>query len=493
MFGWFETESPLTAEQRRWIDERFAWLRNEFGEERLRGAVVTPTDEFFPDPYAATPETAATLLDRLCGYMNVERTRLDLQLYTSPSADDVAAAFNPGLQHGFALGAFQEEGERIVIWLEQTRLSEPHSVVSTLAHELGHVHLLADGRCDQTTPDHEPLTDLLTVYFGLGVFTANNAIREFNWRSGNIGGWSLSRQGYLAMPEYAYALALYAHARGEHQPRWAKYLRPDVRALFKTESKHLASGRIPSRGGLVAPTSTLVEEAAVEQPHSDEVLEVDDDNPDPEIDDQTDDEDNSAVAESEGLPDVSADNYFTQAALHAAEGEYEEAIAACSRALELDPSDSEAWFQRAELHLLLGQHSQAIDDSSRSLEYDPDVLGAWCCRAHSYIWLRRYAEALNDLDVARRIEKRDPQVHYFRGLAHFGLGKHRKAIADLKRAARLAPAWADIYLVRSRAYGAVGKTKYAQADLAEAIRRNPTFADIADREACLAGRPLVDQ
>ena len=73
-----------------------------------------------------------------------------------------------------------------MIWLEQTRLDEPDAVVSTLAHELGHVHLLADGRCDQNTPDHEPLTDLLTVYFGLGVFMANNAIREINWRSG---GW----------------------------------------------------------------------------------------------------------------------------------------------------------------------------------------------------------------------------------------------------------------------------------------------------------------
>jgi hypothetical protein len=27
-----------------------------------------------------------------------------------------------------------------------------------------------------------PLTDLLAVYFGLGVFMANNAIREVNWR-----------------------------------------------------------------------------------------------------------------------------------------------------------------------------------------------------------------------------------------------------------------------------------------------------------------------
>ena len=69
MFGWFELKSPLTAEQRRWIETRFTWLRKEFGEERLRGVVVTPTDEFFPDRYCATEEDTTVLLDRLCGYM----------------------------------------------------------------------------------------------------------------------------------------------------------------------------------------------------------------------------------------------------------------------------------------------------------------------------------------------------------------------------------------------------------------------------------------
>lgn len=132
MFGWFELKSPLTAEQRRWIETRFAWLRKEFGEERLRGVVVTPTHEFFPDRYCATEEDTTVLLDRLCGYMDVDRSRIDLQLYTSPSADDVVTAFNPLLRREFALGAFQQEDGRIVIWLEKTRLDEPHSVVSTL-------------------------------------------------------------------------------------------------------------------------------------------------------------------------------------------------------------------------------------------------------------------------------------------------------------------------------------------------------------------------
>ena len=178
--------------------------------------------------------------------MGVDRNRLDLQLYTSPSADPVSAAFNPALRRDYALGAFQEEEGRITIWLEQSRLHEPHSVVSTLAHELGHVHLLADKRCDPNTSDHEPLTDLLAVYFGLGIFVANNAIREVNWRSGNVEGWSLNRQGYLNIAEHAYALALYAQARGEHQPRWTKHLRPDLRGLLKTELKRLVSIGMPA-------------------------------------------------------------------------------------------------------------------------------------------------------------------------------------------------------------------------------------------------------
>ena len=424
--------------------------------------------------------------------MDVDRSRIDLQLYTSPSADDVAAAFNPHLQHGFALGAFQDEGKRIVIWLEQTRLDEPHSVVSTLAHELGHVHLLADRRCDQNTPDHEPLTDLLVVYFGLGIFAANNALREVNWRSGGWAGWSIGRQGYLNMPEFAYALALYSHARKEHRPRWAKFLRPDVRALFKTESKHLAAGTIPPFDGLVQAAPTTDDSAGTfKEPATVDVVENLDRDPESEIDDQPGAEDNAAD-EPPPRSARSADWYFTKGTRYAAQGDHRRALKAFSRSLELNPCDPEVWLSQAESHLVLRQFNKAINACSRSLKYAPDELAARCCRAHAYLWRRRYAEALSDVNKALRIQKRDPQVHYFRGLAYFGLGKYRQAIAGLNKARRFAPTWPDIYVARSRAYAALGKSKYAEADLAEAIRREPTYADLATREASLAGRPKLD-
>ena len=483
MFGWFEIESPLTTEQREWIDVRFAWLRREFGEKPLHRELITPTVEFFPDRYTASPEGAAMLLDRLCGYMHVERSRIDLRLYKDPAADRFAVPSNPLMQTEYALGACEVTGGRSVIWLEQSSLDEPHSVVSTLAHELGHVLLLADGRCDESTPDSERLTDLLAVYFGLGVFMANTAIRETKSPSGR----SPSQQGYLTMPEYACALALYAHSRGEFQPDWTKYLRPDARAMFKTEAKLLASGRPGSRNGLDNKVSTKSDGlSAVEPPCASGLPENVHKDSGSELDDQTNEVEDSA--EENPLFSESPDAYFAQGEFYSADGDYELAVEAYSRALELDAGDSEAWLNRARLQLVLEQFSKAVDDCSESLRYDPDAVSALCCRGHANICLERYAKALPDLDEALRLEKYDSQIYLLRGLALLGLGEHERALVDVNDAVRCNPVWADNYLVRSRIYAAMGKTNEAEADLAEAIRRNLALADSATREARSAGK-----
>jgi hypothetical protein len=95
------------------------------------------------------------------------------------------------------------------------------------------VLLLGDGRLLGTEPDHEPLTDLLTVYFGAGIFTANSAFEFYNWTYGQMQGWQASRLGYLSEPELGYALACYAWLRNERNPRWARFIAPNVGPYFK--------------------------------------------------------------------------------------------------------------------------------------------------------------------------------------------------------------------------------------------------------------------
>jgi len=102
-----------------------------------------------------------------------------------------------------------------------------------MAHEVGHILLLADGRIDPTKEeDHEPLTDLLTVFLGMGVITANAVLRETYYSTGAVSSWNMSRRGYLSMAVYGYAHALFARWRGERDPDWARALRPDVRDAF---------------------------------------------------------------------------------------------------------------------------------------------------------------------------------------------------------------------------------------------------------------------
>lgn len=125
-------------------------------------------------------------------------------------------------------------------------LDDPVALVGTMAHELGHVHLLGHGRVSEDAEDHEPLTDLLTVFFGMGVFTANSVIRENYWSAGQVSGWSMGRRGYLGMHQYGYAFARFARARSEDGSDWSRELRLDVRTAFRDAMRFLAQPSPPA-------------------------------------------------------------------------------------------------------------------------------------------------------------------------------------------------------------------------------------------------------
>jgi hypothetical protein len=257
MFGWFRSklECPVDPATREWIDSRWSWLEEQFGTDRLRGCrVVLPRAEFFPDPYCGTEDCARRVLDRVGGYMDLDPTNIDMSLYA-----DGQPAFDGQWRHGTA-GLYQQERGRFRIWVEAANLDDPLALVGTIAHELGHVHLLGHGRISATAEDHEPLTDLLTVFFGLGVFSANSVIHELYWHEGHYSGWQMGRRGYLGMPQYGYAFARFARSRGEDGSAWVKELRLDVRTAFKQAMRFLSeehgsrgesepSSESPGRGG----------------------------------------------------------------------------------------------------------------------------------------------------------------------------------------------------------------------------------------------------
>lgn len=94
-------------------------------------------------------------------------------------------------------------------------------------------------------PDMEPMNDLLTVFLGLGIFTANAAFHFKQYTTNRSQGWSAGRLGYLSEEQYGYALARFAFERGEARPAWRKFLSTNVSAYWKRSAAWLADRNEP--------------------------------------------------------------------------------------------------------------------------------------------------------------------------------------------------------------------------------------------------------
>ncbi len=224
MFGWSTPKCPVEPDVRAWVDDRMRWLVGQFGWEMLiESEIILPVPEHFPAPYDGSKEAIRELFEQVCEYMNVDQEKIDLKLYSERR--DARSALGHYSTAGTA-GLYEAGKERTTIWLESSNVNDPASVVATLAHELSHVHLLGGGRISREELDHEPLTDLAAIFFGMGVFTANSSLRDRATDYGNWSHWSISRTGYLVDAVLGYALALFAFVRDEMSPSWARFLRP---------------------------------------------------------------------------------------------------------------------------------------------------------------------------------------------------------------------------------------------------------------------------
>ncbi len=246
------------------------WFTEQFGTEVLRREVIPPTADFISPDYTATPLQVERLVRRLCSLMYVDPARVKIDLFDG-SVDKREAA---KLRKSRAVGHFHMEGGRAIIGLDTSEASDPVLLTAIAVHELGHVRLLGERRITSQRSDHERLTDLLTVYFGFGIFTTNAALRFAR----NDRGWSIvphgdlddmtlnaarrndtySRLGYLKSSEFGYAMACFCWLRRERDPAWASMLTPGPLTYLKQGLAYLTSNGSSAE----LPTQRVVNKSA---------------------------------------------------------------------------------------------------------------------------------------------------------------------------------------------------------------------------------------
>ena len=255
MFDWLMPPScPCDPAAKAWVEERLQWLSEEFDDHAFNGRrLVLPTPEFFPDPYDGSKRAVRRLLDQVCEYMDVVPALVSLKFLKDPG--NLLLVNDSGQYLPGAAGTYEEGERKFIIRLSERELSNPMSLVGTMAHELSHVRLLGESRVDPEIFDNELLTDLTVVFFGLGIFLANV---PRTWES-QFSKWpdsDLIRPEYMTRPMFGYALAHIAWFRGEEKPSWSSHLhwnaRPDlkqgIRYLFRTgDSEFRPRRRQPKR------------------------------------------------------------------------------------------------------------------------------------------------------------------------------------------------------------------------------------------------------
>lgn len=237
MFGPFKNKNngcPIPEDTRIWMENALIWLINQFGEQKiLTVKTLVPSQEDFPIQFNGTKQVAYDVLPIVAQKMDIEPSRINLDFYNEQLLQIKGDA-------GFTLYGQQYEDQnyssglyggknhdgKFSIALEIGQLKEPDKIIATLAHEIAHIKILGEGRLKE---NDEYLTDLVTVFFGFGIFNANAAFKFYT----DADKWAYSKQGYLTQQEWGYALALYAYIRSEKKPDWIKYLTPNIQSDFK--------------------------------------------------------------------------------------------------------------------------------------------------------------------------------------------------------------------------------------------------------------------
>jgi serine/threonine protein kinase/Flp pilus assembly protein TadD len=107
---------------------------------------------------------------------------------------------------------------------------------------------------------------------------------------------------------------------------------------------------------------------------------------------------------------------------------YQAALQAFDRALELNPEDAPAWSGRAQAARHLGEYETALISLGEAIALAPDFSGYYIDRGWFYLdEIGEGAPALSDFDKAIGLEPDNPNYYFQRGLAHQRLGQINQA------------------------------------------------------------------
>lgn len=203
-----------------WVDQKIGYLylnlKNEL--ERTRYPLF-PLRNFYSE-WSANDFSLSVMAQRILSYLNEPMGNLTV-------------SFRSDL--GDTPGRFTVEGDREFIFVNSKYRGDPYAVGAILAHEIMHLYLMSRKNVVlKNKAENELLTDLGTIYLGLGVLVINGMSYKSNWFLTVIGLFAgvlyINEQkltfGYFDPYQYAFYLKEYFKINNIQLKEVAKYIHP---------------------------------------------------------------------------------------------------------------------------------------------------------------------------------------------------------------------------------------------------------------------------
>jgi tetratricopeptide (TPR) repeat protein len=159
----------------------------------------------------------------------------------------------------------------------------------------------------------------------------------------------------------------------------------------------------------------------------------------------------------------------------------EQAIEDFNRAIGLKPGDADAHVSRGNAYFKLNKPDAAVKDYSEAIRLRPDDAYAYASRGLTYSRMERYEQAIDDFSKAIEINP-DAAADYFnRGVTYQNMGRNAQALADYTAVIKLKPDHAKAFFYRSEVHEALGNSAASYADAEAAAGLAPDNRAYADR------------
>jgi len=150
-----------------------------------------------------------------------------------------------------------------------------------------------------------------------------------------------------------------------------------------------------------------------------------------------------------------------------ADKNYDEAIEACTKAIEKGPRSADMYILRGDVYFEIENYRAASKDYEKAISFSPDEIKFYYKHADACAYLGDYQKVISDFDMI--LKKRNSWLALLcRGFAYERLGKHEQALADYNESLEILPT-AEGFLCRGGSRIVLGNFNQAIQDIDKSI------------------------